>query len=131
MAVNAALSLDADVRPFYRDMAEQYSRATCVISRAGATTLAELACAGLPALLVPLPTSAHDHQRLNARLFADHSAALVAEPSSPAAESLQASLAQLLSDDTLRDQLRQNLRSLAQTQAARLVVEQLGKNLCQ
>lgn len=119
----AALSLVADVQPFFRDMAEQYRRATCVVSRAGATTLAELACAGLPALLVPLPTSAHDHQRLNARLFADHSAALVAEPSSPAADSLRASLVQLLSDLSLRDRLRNNLRVLAQPQAAMAVVE--------
>ena len=36
--------------------------------------------AGLPAILVPLPTSAYDHQRLNTRLFADHSAALVVVP---------------------------------------------------
>ncbi len=119
----AALSLAADVQPFFRDMAEQYRRATCVISRAGATTLAELACAGLPALLVPLPTSAHDHQRLNARLFADHSAALVAEPSSPVADSLRASLVQLLSDHPLREKLRNNLRALAQPLAAGAVVE--------
>lgn len=119
----AALSLAADVQPFLRDMAEQYRRATCVVSRAGATTLAELACAGLPAILVPLPTSAHDHQRLNARLFANHSAALVAEPSSPAADSLRTSLVQLLCDHPLRDRLRQNLRSLAQPRASSVVVE--------
>ncbi len=118
----AALSLVADVQPFFRDMAEQYRRATCVISRAGATTLAELACAGLPALLVPLPTSAHDHQRLNARLFADHSAALVVEPTSSAADSLRASLVQLLSDHSLRDRLRQKLHTLAEPQAANAVV---------
>ncbi len=119
----AALSLAADVQPFFRDMAEQYRRATCVLSRAGATTLAELACAGLPALLVPLPTSAHDHQRLNARLFADRSAALVVEPSSPASDSLRASLVQLLSDQPLRERLRRNLRVLARPQAASAVVE--------
>ncbi len=119
----AELSLAADVQPFFRDMAEQYCRATCVVSRAGATTLAELACAGLPALLVPLPTSAHDHQRLNARLFADHSAALVAEPTSPAADSLRASLVQLLSNPSLRDRLRQNVLALAQPPAASAVVE--------
>ncbi len=119
----AALSLEADVQPFFRDMSEQYRRATCVISRAGATTLAELACAGLPVLLVPLLTSAHDHQRLNARLFADHSAALMSEPSSPAADSLRTSLVQLLSDQSLRDRLRQKLRTLAHPQAASAVVE--------
>ena len=118
----AALSLAADVQPVIRDMAEQYRRATCVISRAGATTLAELACAGLPALLVPLPTSAHDHQRLNARLFADHSAALMAESSSSDADSLRDSLVQVLSDPSLRDRLRRNLQALAQPRAASAVV---------
>ena len=110
----AAMSLDADVQPFIADMSTAYRCATLVISRAGATTLAELACAGVPAILVPLATSAHDHQRLNARLFSDHSAALVSE--SPA--SLADSLDRLLCDPLLRDQLRQNLRVLAQPQAA-------------
>lgn len=118
----AALSLPADVQPFFRDMAEQYRRATCVVSRAGATTLAELACAGLPPLLVPLPASAHDHQRLNARLFVDHSAALIVEPSSPVADSLRGGLVQLLRDSSSRKRLRQNLRTLAQPAAARAVV---------
>jgi UDP-N-acetylglucosamine--N-acetylmuramyl-(pentapeptide) pyrophosphoryl-undecaprenol N-acetylglucosamine transferase len=111
------------VQPFVRDMAELYRRATGVISRAGATTLADLAYAGLSAVLVPLPTSAPDHQRLNARVFADHSAALLANPSSPAADSLRTSLVQLFSDQPLRDRLRQNLRALAQPQAASAVVE--------
>ena len=53
----AALSLNADVQPFITDMAGAYRQATLVISRAGATTLSELACAGLPAILVPLPNS--------------------------------------------------------------------------
>lgn len=115
----AELSVTADVQPFIRDMAEQYRRANCVVSRAGATTLAELACAGLPALLVPLPTSAHDHQRLNAHLFADQSAALVVEPT----DSLPAALRQLLSDASLRVQLSQNLRVLARPRAAQAVAD--------
>ncbi len=119
----SALSLDAEVLPFIADMAVAYRRATLVISRAGATTLAELACAGLPAILVPLATSAHDHQRLNARLFADHSAALVVEPSASLADSLRSSLDQLLSDRPLRDCFRQNILALARPQAASAVLE--------
>jgi UDP-N-acetylglucosamine--N-acetylmuramyl-(pentapeptide) pyrophosphoryl-undecaprenol N-acetylglucosamine transferase len=118
----AALSLDADVQPFIADMAAAYRNATIVISRAGATTLTELACAGVPAILVPLATSAHDHQRLNARLFADRSAALMIEPSASAADSLRVTLAQLLSDPPLRDRLRHNLLALAQPQATHTVV---------
>ena len=119
----AALSLNAEVQPFITDMAAAYRQATLVISRAGATTLSELACAGLPTILIPLPTSAHDHQRLNARLFADHSAALVVELSSSVVRSLRASLDQLLSDRTQRETFRQNLPFLAQPQAAIAVTD--------
>ena len=119
----AALSLDADAQPFIADMAAAYRRATFVISRAGATTLSELACAGLPAILVPLPTSAHDHQRLNARLFADQSAALVIDPSESPADTLQAAVDLLLNDRARREQLRHNLGSLAQPHAATAVTD--------
>lgn len=123
----AALSIDADVQPFIADMVAAYRDATLVISRAGATTLSELACAGLPAILVPLPTSAHDHQRLNARLFADHSAALVIEPSVSVVDLLRVALDQLLGDRARRDQLRQNLRALAQPHAAVGVTDLLSE----
>lgn len=55
---------------FIRDMAAAYAWADIVVCRAGATTIAELACAGLPALFIPFPAAAHDHQTHNARLFA-------------------------------------------------------------
>ncbi len=74
------LGMQAEVSDFYKDMAEVYRRADLVISRAGATTLAELAVMGLPALLIPYPFAADDHQTKNgayyvqgggARLFAE------------------------------------------------------------
>ena len=125
----AALSLDADVQPFFGDMAAQYRRATCVISRAGATTLAELACAGLPAILVPLPTSAHDHQRLNAQLFANHEAALLvdqpAADGTGAKDELRSKLVQLLTDAERRRTTSHAIRTLAQPDAASAVLDTL------
>jgi UDP-N-acetylglucosamine--N-acetylmuramyl-(pentapeptide) pyrophosphoryl-undecaprenol N-acetylglucosamine transferase len=56
----------ADVRPYISDMVTEFSKAHVVICRAGATTCAELAAAGRPAIMVPLPTAADDHQRRNA-----------------------------------------------------------------
>ncbi len=122
----AAFKLNADVQPFLSDMAEQYRRATCVISRAGATTLAELACAGLPAILVPLPTSAHDHQRLNAKLFADQTAAILIEQqakSETCAAELGTQLASLLSDEEQRQQLRDSMTRFAKPDAAAAVAD--------
>jgi UDP-N-acetylglucosamine--N-acetylmuramyl-(pentapeptide) pyrophosphoryl-undecaprenol N-acetylglucosamine transferase len=58
--------LKADVRPFIEKMVDDFAAADLVISRAGATTVAELAAAGKPAIMVPFPFAADDHQRKNA-----------------------------------------------------------------
>ena len=63
------LGIDAEVTAFIRNMAEVYSRADLVVSRAGATTLAELAVMGLPALLIPYPYAADDHQVTNGEYY--------------------------------------------------------------
>ncbi len=65
----AQLGIKAEVSAFFRDMAGLYSRADLVVSRAGATTLAELAVMGLPALLIPYPYAADDHQKTNALYY--------------------------------------------------------------
>ena len=120
------LALAADVQPFFRDMAEQYRRASGVLSRAGATTLSELACAGMPTVLVPLPTSAHDHQRHNAKLFADRDAALLVEQTADAAStalSLRTNLFQLLTDPIRRASLHRAMRTMARPEAASAVVD--------
>src|SRR5207253_2042810 len=67
--VYRAARLACVAEPFFDDLSEWYAQATLVIARAGATTLAELACAGCPAVLVPYPHAANDHQMANARVF--------------------------------------------------------------
>lgn len=63
----AELSIAADLATYLPDMPEQLAWAHLVIARAGASTLAELTCAGRPAILVPLPSATDDHQTVNAR----------------------------------------------------------------
>ena len=62
------------VKPFFEDMAEQYSKANLVICRAGATTVAEVTAMGLGAIFIPYPYAADDHQALNARALSDSGA---------------------------------------------------------
>lgn len=62
----AELGIDAEVKPFIENMVSEFALADLVISRAGATTVAELAAAGKPALMIPFPFAADDHQRKNA-----------------------------------------------------------------
>jgi UDP-N-acetylglucosamine--N-acetylmuramyl-(pentapeptide) pyrophosphoryl-undecaprenol N-acetylglucosamine transferase len=65
----------ADVRAFIDDMGSAYGRAALVVSRAGAMSCAEITARGLPAILVPYPHAADDHQRFNAAAVVDAGAA--------------------------------------------------------
>ena len=66
----SAVGIAAEIETFFTDMPERLSRAQLVVCRAGASTIAELAAAGRPALLVPYPHATDDHQSANARAFA-------------------------------------------------------------
>jgi UDP-N-acetylglucosamine--N-acetylmuramyl-(pentapeptide) pyrophosphoryl-undecaprenol N-acetylglucosamine transferase len=76
-AAYTAVGLRAEVVAFEPDMPTRYRWADLALCRAGALTVAELAMAGLPALLVPYPYAADDHQLANARALADAGAARV------------------------------------------------------
>ena len=73
----ADAGIEADLAPFFADVADRLLRAHLVIARAGASTVAELAVAGRPAILVPLPGAIDDHQSGNARALADAGGAWV------------------------------------------------------
>jgi UDP-N-acetylglucosamine--N-acetylmuramyl-(pentapeptide) pyrophosphoryl-undecaprenol N-acetylglucosamine transferase len=73
--------INAEVSSFFSDIPQRLARAHLVICRAGASTIAELAAVGRPALLVPYPHATDDHQTANARAFADTGAAwVIAQP---------------------------------------------------
>jgi UDP-N-acetylglucosamine--N-acetylmuramyl-(pentapeptide) pyrophosphoryl-undecaprenol N-acetylglucosamine transferase len=77
---NASAWPDADrvvVRPYLHDMADAYAAADLVLARAGASTLGELIATGRPAVLVPYPHAAEDHQTANARHIEETGAAVV------------------------------------------------------
>jgi UDP-N-acetylglucosamine--N-acetylmuramyl-(pentapeptide) pyrophosphoryl-undecaprenol N-acetylglucosamine transferase len=75
----ARAGVSADVREYLDDMAAAYAAADLVVCRSGASTLAELAAQQLPAVLVPYPHAAADHQRVNARVFESVGAAVSLE----------------------------------------------------
>ncbi len=66
-ALYASLEIPADLATYFNDVPEKLGWSHLVIARAGASTLAELTCAGRPAILVPLPSAMDDHQTANAR----------------------------------------------------------------
>jgi UDP-N-acetylglucosamine--N-acetylmuramyl-(pentapeptide) pyrophosphoryl-undecaprenol N-acetylglucosamine transferase len=93
-----AAEISADLAPFFTDVAALFAAAHLVIGRAGASTVAELATVGRPAILVPLPSAIDDHQTANARALAEAGGAwLLPQPGfTPAA--LAARLETLLAD---------------------------------
>jgi UDP-N-acetylglucosamine--N-acetylmuramyl-(pentapeptide) pyrophosphoryl-undecaprenol N-acetylglucosamine transferase len=96
--VYADAAVDAQVAPFFRDMASRLEHAHLVIGRAGASTVCELAAAGLPSILVPLKIAADDHQTFNARLLTDGGAASVIGEDDLTVDSLAELLQATLSD---------------------------------
>jgi UDP-N-acetylglucosamine--N-acetylmuramyl-(pentapeptide) pyrophosphoryl-undecaprenol N-acetylglucosamine transferase len=88
----------ASITPYYTDIAGAYRAADFAIARAGAGTVAELAAAGLPALLVPLADVADDHQAANARVFTEAGAGLTVREADWDTRTLGALVAALLGD---------------------------------
>jgi UDP-N-acetylglucosamine--N-acetylmuramyl-(pentapeptide) pyrophosphoryl-undecaprenol N-acetylglucosamine transferase len=120
--------IDAEVAPFFTDMAVRYASATLVISRAGATTLAELACAGCPAILLPYPGSVGDHQLHNARACEAAGAACVVEENNRAGApgtALARTLDTLVGDRLARDEMARGMRSLGRPNAAKTVADEI------
>jgi UDP-N-acetylglucosamine--N-acetylmuramyl-(pentapeptide) pyrophosphoryl-undecaprenol N-acetylglucosamine transferase len=95
-AAYQAASVDAELAPFFTDIATRFAAAHLVISRAGASSCAEIAVAGRPAILVPLPGAIDDHQSANARALGDAGAASVIAQAKFSAPALAKLLAETL-----------------------------------
>jgi len=113
----------AHVSPFIYEMADAYATADLVVCRSGALTLAELTALGKPAVLIPYPYAADNHQELNARSVEKVGAALVLLDKDASGERLAGIISGLLDDpDTLRGMSARS-RSLGRPDAARKVLE--------
>jgi UDP-N-acetylglucosamine--N-acetylmuramyl-(pentapeptide) pyrophosphoryl-undecaprenol N-acetylglucosamine transferase len=116
----------ATVLSFLPNLPELLGQATLVVSRAGAGTLQELSCAGLPSILIPYSDAAAQHQLENARLFADHgAAALVDETDEDAGQQLRVLLNSLIQSPQLRGRFRAGIRQFAKPDAAELTAKQI------
>jgi len=92
---------NAQVEPFIEDMAAAYAWADLAVCRAGATTIAELCAAGLPAVLVPFPQAVDDHQTRNAMTMVDAGAARLVAEGDGFANRLVKALAELCAGGTV------------------------------
>jgi len=114
-------AISARVVPFLHDVRRELARTTLAVCRAGGTTLAELAVAGTPAVLVPYPAARDDHQRSNADHFAAVGAGEVFDTrdiQGRADDQLAALLSMLVDDDEQRARMSASMHSLARPNAA-------------
>lgn len=109
----------SEVFKFIEDMPAAFARADLVVCRSGASTVAEIAAAGKPAVFVPFPRAADDHQRRNAEALAKHGAAVVVEESKLEGVWLAETIAALLQDPQRLRNMGQEARALSHPNAAR------------
>jgi len=119
----AEARVPAEVVPFVDDMSSAYARASLVLCRAGATTVAELTICKKAAILVPFPFAADDHQAVNARALVDSGAALMFRESELTGEALAATLRRLAADPESVRRMERAAGSLGRPEAARELVD--------
>ncbi|MDN3566173.1 UDP-N-acetylglucosamine--N-acetylmuramyl-(pentapeptide) pyrophosphoryl-undecaprenol N-acetylglucosamine transferase [Paeniroseomonas aquatica] len=119
----AAANVPAELSPFFPDVAGRLANAHLVIARAGAGTVAELACAGRPSFLVPLPQAIDDHQKANARAIAEAGAAIVMPQAGFTPAALAGQLAAQLNDPGALARAAAAAARLAQPDAAKRLAD--------
>jgi UDP-N-acetylglucosamine--N-acetylmuramyl-(pentapeptide) pyrophosphoryl-undecaprenol N-acetylglucosamine transferase len=121
-AAYAEAGMNARLEAFIDDMSAAYAWADVVLCRAGAMTIAELAAAGVPAILVPYPFAVDDHQTANAAYLADAQAAILVPQEQLNAEGLGEILVSLTADKL--KSMAEAAGKLALLEATTQVVEQ-------
>jgi UDP-N-acetylglucosamine--N-acetylmuramyl-(pentapeptide) pyrophosphoryl-undecaprenol N-acetylglucosamine transferase len=131
-AAYRASGWEASVEPFLELPPRWLARSDLVVARAGATTLAEIACVGVATVLVPYPHATDDHQRANANWFVERGAARMVEQSG-GREMLAGALAEqvgaLLGSEPRRREIAAAMRGLGRPAAAAAVVAVLAETL--
>jgi UDP-N-acetylglucosamine--N-acetylmuramyl-(pentapeptide) pyrophosphoryl-undecaprenol N-acetylglucosamine transferase len=118
------LGVRAEVNDFFTDIAELYSRADLAISRAGATTLAELAVMGLPAILLPYPFAADNHQQGNGAWYEQGGAARMFFEQDLDGEKLAGAILHLVENGEELRKMSGRMRELARPDAAERIIEE-------
>jgi UDP-N-acetylglucosamine--N-acetylmuramyl-(pentapeptide) pyrophosphoryl-undecaprenol N-acetylglucosamine transferase len=112
------------VFPFIDDMATVYNAADLVVCRAGALTISEIALLRKPAILVPSPNVAEDHQTANAKALVEKNAAILVRDAD-AADQLVQTMITTVKDDVVLTELSENIGYFAKPDAAVKIAEEI------
>ncbi len=120
-----AITARAKVLPFLSEIELALGAASVAVSRAGASSLAEIAAMQLPSILVPYPAAADDHQYHNARAFAQGGAARMMIQSQLRADQLASAIAEMINDSFISQQMKAELRKWHYPTAADEIIRTL------
>ncbi len=115
--------ISGEVHKFIDDMPDTFSRADLLVCRSGASTVGEITAAGKPAIFVPFPAAADDHQNVNARALERVGAAVVVEESNLGAAYLVDTIAALIGDSGRLQSMSAAARTLAHPKAVEEIAE--------
>jgi UDP-N-acetylglucosamine--N-acetylmuramyl-(pentapeptide) pyrophosphoryl-undecaprenol N-acetylglucosamine transferase len=118
----AELGLNAKVQAFYSDMAKIYSQADLIISRAGATTLAELTVFHKPVILIPFPYAADNHQEINGRYLVEAGAGIMFRQDDLTGEKLGTEIKQLLDNKEILADMSNNSGMVSKPEATETII---------
>jgi UDP-N-acetylglucosamine--N-acetylmuramyl-(pentapeptide) pyrophosphoryl-undecaprenol N-acetylglucosamine transferase len=118
----AELGINARVQAFFNNMAEIYPQADLVVSRAGATTLAELTVFNKPVILVPFPYAADNHQEINGRYLVEAGGGIMFKQSELDGEKLGMEITRLLGDTKLLAEMAANSGKVAKPEATATII---------
>ncbi|MFP4127056.1 MAG: glycosyltransferase, partial [Alphaproteobacteria bacterium] len=121
----AELGVAAELAAFFDDMPARLAAADLVVSRAGASAVAEILLVGRASVLVPYPHAADDHQRANARALDAAGAAVAVDPAEATAERLAAVLDELVGDAPRLAGMAAAARGLARADAAERLADRM------
>ncbi len=113
------------VRPYLYNMEDALAAADVVVTRAGATTLAEITARGIPAVLIPSPYVTANHQEHNARALADNQAAVMIKQQELTGELLADTLQTLLADSERLANMTAAARALGRRDAANILTQEI------
>lgn len=118
---------EADIREYISDMVSEFEKTDLIISRAGATTCAEVAAAGKVAIMIPLPTAADDHQRKNAEALENNGAARMILQTDLTGERLAKEIKGFIDSPGKISEMELNAKKMARDDAAEVTVDLIEK----
>jgi UDP-N-acetylglucosamine--N-acetylmuramyl-(pentapeptide) pyrophosphoryl-undecaprenol N-acetylglucosamine transferase len=119
--------ISGEVHKFIDDMPSTFARADLLVCRSGASTVGEITAAGKPAIFVPFPAAADDHQNVNARALERVGAAIVVEESNLGAAYLVETIVALIGDGARLQSMSAAARSLAHPKAVEEIAEMVAR----